>query len=123
MVVAYLCLVIYPYHSHAELVLYDENRVDAVSIAKIERFLRQNAGHRNQSSLSPSLNLFFYKVSEHAVYNINKSGLRVSTKFHFQVLPSVFQYGPTISCSHFYCLSYYLYNRKYLFFGAMFSLS
>lgn len=104
MVVAYLCLVIYPYHSHAELVLYDENNVDALCLANIERFLRQNAGHKNQSSLSHVLESFFHKVSEHPIYNINKSGLCVSTKFHFQVLPSVFQYGPTISCSHFYCL-------------------
>jgi len=44
-----------------ELVLYDENNVDALCLANIERFLRQNAGHKNQSSLSHVLESFFHK--------------------------------------------------------------
>ncbi|KAJ1286197.1 hypothetical protein BS78_03G334400 [Paspalum vaginatum] len=52
---------IYDWNGAEEIVFYDENHVDEVCVANISRFLRQNMGQRNESSLSCLFAQFFRK--------------------------------------------------------------
>nr|CAB3478829.1 unnamed protein product [Digitaria exilis] len=55
-----------------ETVFYDEKHVDEVCAANIARFLSENMGQRNRTSLSHLFVSFFDEVSEYLVYNIDK---------------------------------------------------
>jgi hypothetical protein len=75
-------------------------------MANIARFLRQNKGQRNQTSLSCLFARFFDKVSEYLLYNIDTSGLSMTTKF--EVFPSIIQIQGKHNSSFFYYVSFYL---------------
>ncbi|GJN17181.1 hypothetical protein PR202_gb04231 [Eleusine coracana subsp. coracana] len=71
----HLFLVIYLSQSQAGMVFRDEKHVDEVCVTNKARFLRQNMGQRNQSSVSQLLASFFHKFSRIG----NLSGQVIST--------------------------------------------